>query len=640
MHIASSKRTKRVDTPLKRNFPLFTFIQIFFVIVILITPDFFSIEFFMKHSHSINSNTLLETDVLSEAVESDVSTDDHFAREPDLLNSEIHKKATTEDEHSEAIESLPSMEFDLYSEPAMTEGLEKIFSDLSNNEKNELNDEDQTEIFFTSVFLYVSDVSHQRSFLEDFCEIQNNQPLTSPSAKPKPNYIKAQSGNEKEHDDILNFYLGQEKHVKRRALDSSKVAPFEDVFSNWERRGMSYRVYPKPFKLKTRPTYIDFITNSMYKVFMLSSAPERDIDLTFTEAQLVQSKQIDELTIPYLTYNILLNKAAAKIAAGLPPSTKVDSLVKRKEKCDQLIRSYNDDKVSKYRPFILLRPPDVMTAKFPSIEWENIPRYCFLMLIAEINIVQNPKNALGECMAKTLRIIRKAKEKQNLDFHLILPTNGVIFLFFLFQMFDRMEEYCTDGEYLTLFAAFEVLGINFHIPLLEKETKRIVKNISEGCCLSRLYFELKNSAVSVLSTNVLSEMENAFDYMKGLKSPTQYFGHERIVFQGRRLFAVKFISFEDEEGINKISISLSQPDELYQKFTNIPIIPPLNGTQIFTGFNQTDIKCALKNEPNPIEHSYEHQGLAFKPSVVECEDGTYEPKLSFVPGTYDFFFSL
>lgn len=363
--------------------------------------------------------------------------------------------------------------------------------------------------------------------------------------------------------------------------------------------------------------------------------PEFDTEMCYMDSQLEQTRQLDELTIDYLKYrNSLIRRT--KIGPGNQLSSSIDSLVRKKEKCDHMIRVINDDHISEYRPFVFMRPNTIYTIPFPTISRETLAKLSFLLVVIDANILKSLEYALSHCIAKTIKILLTIeKEKPNLPFHLIVPTSAVIFMHLFMSMISKLEEYTNDPQFFTLFAAYDVLGLQFNVPLMERDLKRLNKNIKDGGCLAKLYFELKNSATNLIVQKVLEEFETGLLYLTGKKDADHYYAHERIYFNGRKLSAMTF-KFDE----NIISCKVEEPTEMMAKFCRIPIMPPYDASNAMSAFGHQNFKMSDSDQVGYFQDTYQREGLSFTPKVSAHSTSKKANSLQFKPESYDFFFNL
>lgn len=363
--------------------------------------------------------------------------------------------------------------------------------------------------------------------------------------------------------------------------------------------------------------------------------PELDTEMNYMDSQLEQSRQLDELTIDYLKYrNSLIRRS--KIGPGSQLSASIDSLVKKKEKCDHMIRIINDDHYSEYRPFVFMRPNTIYSIPFPAICREMMAKLAFIVIFIDHNILKSPEYSLTTCIGELLKIICFIERKKpDLPYHLIVPPNTVIFIHLFFSIISRLEEYTNDPQLLSALASFEIMDYQFNIPFIEKDLKRLNKNIKDGGCLAKVYFELKNASVAVIIAEVLKEFSSAYSYLNGDLDLDHYYAHERIFFKGKRLCGVKF-GFKD----GLVTCETSEPQEMVKKFSKVPILTQTDVSSSISMFIDSKLDQDENDNILLLEETYQKQGLQFKPKVIATTSAKKSNTLQFVPDTADFFFKL
>lgn len=125
----------------------------------------------------------------------------------------------------------------------------------SSSDPNNANDE--VENIFESLIIAMSETSSQNSFT---CALAGVEPMPKTESRAYQHFTHEREviNSEKDLDDFQYYFMGVEKPKKRRGMDSSRIAPFNEKFREWELAGKSYRIIPIPPRLRTYSTSMDF----------------------------------------------------------------------------------------------------------------------------------------------------------------------------------------------------------------------------------------------------------------------------------------------------------------------------------------------------------------------------------------------
>ena len=357
----------------------------------------------------------------------------------------------------------------------------------------------------------IADACQAMHALTFLCELTGQDPPEP--ITPKPGIIEVEERPSKlTPDDYERMFFGAGDHRKHGKKQKIKYTPVNTDYNKWKHMGRSYLISPEPEPLGKEPDLVDFICNSVYKVLATGgegdAGKDKDEDdhnpIPWIFAQLNLSMKIDELGIDHLKAEHR-ELRAAKHAPATPEA--VTEIANSRNRINRLIREFNDDRACIYRQNPGLPERDFTGVKFFGVKMDQLHFLTYMVVLVEHSSMLTPpppnhRIHIAEVMYAYIPLLFEVCEHQDMDVHMVVPASHVAFVYRLFELLNRLDEYFSCVKFISLRATFGALKLTRadRTVILPREVTKLFANIEAGGSLSRMFCEVRNLAI-VLKCN-------------------------------------------------------------------------------------------------------------------------------------------